>query len=116
MFTLLLMFGASVPNNILSGGQAAHVGQFFCNQGLVNAVEATYPYNTNAFERTTNADDRVSSTETAGTSYDLVSNYVFLGDSLPDGILAWIAVVVNVSVSYDTSYASILAASGGVYT
>ncbi|KAF7585560.1 hypothetical protein BBP40_010652 [Aspergillus hancockii] len=107
--------GATVlPNNTLTGGHAAHIGQLFYDQDLIDAVEATSPYNTNTVGLTTNAEDRVFNTETTGTNSDPVFNYVYLGESLADGILAWITVGVNVSASYGTSYASLLTSSGGV--
>lgn len=45
---IIAHLGATVlPNNTLTGGTAAHVGQLFWDQDLITAVEATYPYNTN---------------------------------------------------------------------
>jgi len=59
-------------NNTITGGNIAHVGQVFWDQDLIYAVEATYPYNTNNITITTNAADRVFSTETANSDSDPV--------------------------------------------
>ncbi|KAE8151624.1 Intradiol ring-cleavage dioxygenase [Aspergillus avenaceus] len=107
--------GATVlPNNTLTGGHAAHIGQLFFDQDLIDAVEETAPYNTNQVRLTTNAEDRVFGTETTGTTSDPVFNYAYLGDSLSDGILAWITMGVNVSASYDTRYAAFYGEDGGI--
>jgi len=74
-----------LPNNTLTGGTVGHVGQIFWDQDLIDAVEATYPYNTNTVAITQNADDRVFATETATTS-DPVIEDVMLGDDLSDGL------------------------------
>jgi hypothetical protein len=103
-----------LPNNTLSGGTVAHVGQVFWDQDLIYDVEATYPYNTNTIALTTNADDRVFSTETTDTETVPVFEYVYLGDSLADGIFGWITVAVNVSATYDPNYSYVLTESGGV--
>uniref|UniRef100_A0A060TC21 ARAD1B19448p n=1 Tax=Blastobotrys adeninivorans TaxID=409370 RepID=A0A060TC21_BLAAD len=107
--------GAQVlPNNTLSGGNVAHIGQLFFDQDLISAVEATYPYSENTIDITENADDHVVQDETLDTASDPFFEYALLGDSVEDGIFAWITLGVNVSASYDTSYASLLTSSGGV--
>ncbi len=103
-----------LPNNTLTGGEVAHIGQLFWDQDLITQVEATYPYNTNNITITTNAEDRVFGLETADTTSDPVINYVMLGDDLSDGLFAWITIAVNVSATYDTSYSFALTSAGGV--
>ena len=103
-----------LPNNTLSGGTVAHVGQIFWDQSLIYAVEDTYPYNTNTIAITTNADDRVFAEETADTETVPVFEYVYLGDSLEDGIFGWVTVAVNVSATYDPNYSFVLTDEGGV--
>jgi hypothetical protein len=103
-----------LPNNTLSGGTVAHVGQVFWDQDLIDAVEATYPYNTNTITLTTNAEDRVFADETADTETVPVFEYVYLGDSLEDGIFGWITIAVNVSATYDPNYSFVYTESGGV--
>ncbi|OCL04853.1 hypothetical protein AOQ84DRAFT_380169 [Glonium stellatum] len=103
-----------LPNNTVTGGSVAHVGQIFWDQDLIDAVEATYPYNTNNVTLTTNAEDRVFSDETENSDSDPVLEYVMLGDKLEHGLLAWITIAANVSASYDPSYGFVYTASGGV--
>jgi phage repressor protein C with HTH and peptisase S24 domain len=103
-----------LPNNTLSGGSVAHIGQVFWDQDLIYAVEATSPYNTNTIAITTNAEDRVFSTETTDTETVPVFEYVYLGDSLGDGIFGWVTIAVNVSATYDPNYSYVLTESGGV--
>ncbi|KAF7586440.1 hypothetical protein BBP40_008903 [Aspergillus hancockii] len=107
--------GASqLANKTITGGHVAHIGQLFFDQDLVNKVEATYPYNTNNVSITENADDHVVQDETEDSASDPFFEYAFLGDELEDGLFAWITMGVNVSASYDTSYAALLTSSGGV--
>jgi hypothetical protein len=102
------------PNNTITGGTVAHIGQLFWDQDLIYEVEATYPYNTNNITITTNADDRVFLDETADTTSDPVIEYVMLGDELSDGLFGWITIAVNVSATYDPNYSFVYTASGGV--
>lgn len=102
------------PNNTITGGTVAHVGQLFWDQDLIYDVEATYPYNTNNITITTNADDRVFSDETADSTSDPVFEYVYLGDDLADGLFGWVTVAVNVSAEYDPNYSFVYTAAGGV--
>uniref|UniRef100_A0A060T6K3 ARAD1B19426p n=1 Tax=Blastobotrys adeninivorans TaxID=409370 RepID=A0A060T6K3_BLAAD len=103
-----------LPNNTLSGGHVAHIGQLFFDQDLISEVEATYPYTENTATITKNADDDILQTETEDTASDPFLEYALLGDSINDGIFAWVTLGVNVSASYDTSYAASLTSSGGV--
>ncbi|KAL2839103.1 Intradiol ring-cleavage dioxygenase [Aspergillus pseudoustus] len=104
----------TLPNNTITGGHVAHIGQLFFDQDLITEVEATYPYSTSDVEITLNADDRVVLVETEDTASDPFFEYALLGDSLADGLFAWITLGVNVSATYDTSYAALLTADGGV--
>lgn len=107
--------GASVlPNNTLSGGHVAHIGQLFFDQDLISKVEGTYPYNTNDIAITQNGDDHVVKVETEDSNSDPFFEYALLGDKLEDGILAWVTMGVNVSASYDADYAASLTRGGGV--
>lgn len=105
---------AVLSNGTISGGTVAHIGQLFWDQDLINEVEATSPYSTNTVTLTTNAEDRVFSDETDGTTSDPVLNYVWLGDSLSDGLLGWTTIAVDKSASYDPNYSFVYTASGGV--
>jgi len=103
-----------LSNSTLSGGTVSHIGQVFWDQDLINAVEATYPYNTNNVTLTTNAEDRVFADETADTETVPVFEYVYLGDSLEDGIFGWVTIAVNVSATYDPNYSYVYTEEGGV--
>jgi protocatechuate 3,4-dioxygenase beta subunit len=103
-----------LSNGTITGGSVAHIGQLFWDQDLITEVEATSPYSTNTVTLTTNAEDRVFSDETEGTTSDPVLNYVWLGDSLSDGLLGWTTVAVDTSATYDPNYSFVYTASGGV--
>jgi protocatechuate 3,4-dioxygenase beta subunit len=105
-----------LPNNTLTGGHISHIGQLFFDQDIISTVEATYPYNTSSISITENADDHVVQAETEDSNSDPFFEYAYLGDSIEDGLLAWVTMGVNVSASRDSdaSYAASLTSSGGV--
>ncbi|KAL3475953.1 Intradiol ring-cleavage dioxygenase [Aspergillus californicus] len=103
-----------LPNNTIAGGSVAHVGQIFWDQELIQAVEATYPYNTNDIPITPNAEDRVVGVETANSEADPMLNYALLGDSLEDGLFAWITVAVNLSAVHYPYWTNVYTEDGGV--
>ncbi|KAF7179647.1 hypothetical protein CNMCM7691_008696 [Aspergillus felis] len=107
---------ALLPNNTLTGGYVPHIGQLFFDQDLIYEVEATYPYNTSTVSITKNADDHVVQAETEDSNSDPFFEYVYLGDSIEDGLLAWVTLGVNVTASHDSavSYAATLTSDGGV--
>jgi hypothetical protein len=98
---------------LLNGtGTVTHVGQLFYNQVLRDAVEETYPYNTNTAPATSNQDDRFSSQQ-ASNDYDPFPEFLYLGDSITDGLLAWIQIGINVTASYEPAIAAWYEADGG---
>ncbi|KAK5788158.1 hypothetical protein VI817_009116 [Penicillium citrinum] len=107
-----------LPNKTLEvgTGNVAHIGQLFWNEVLRSAVEDTYPYSSNTQAITSNADDMWSVLQ-ADASYDPFPEYMYLGDSLDDGLFAWIQIGINSTADYtDNSYYSIAAyhdANGG---
>ncbi len=103
-----------LANKTVTGGHVAHIGQLFFDQDLITEVEVLYPYNTNTVDITKNADDHVVQDETEDTASDPFFEYALLGDTVQDGIFAWITMGVNVSRSYETSYAATLTGAGGV--
>ncbi|ETS80055.1 hypothetical protein PFICI_07584 [Pestalotiopsis fici W106-1] len=84
------------PNDTYTGGTTLHVGQIYFEDALVDAVEATYPYNTNTIEFTSWELDGWM-LEEATSDYDPYVEYVQLGSDLSDGLLAWITVAVDLS-------------------
>ncbi|KAJ5288685.1 hypothetical protein N7478_001715 [Penicillium angulare] len=103
-----------LSNNTLTGGSIPHIGQVFFDQDLIYEVEALYPYNTNTVSITENIDDHVVQDETEDSTSDPFFEYALLGDTVEDGIFGWVTLGVNVSASYDASYAAHLTSSGGV--
>ncbi|KAI0490987.1 aromatic compound dioxygenase [Xylaria cf. heliscus] len=91
---------------------ASHVGQIFFDQSLTDEVETVSPYSTNTQPITTNSDDMLID-ETLATG-DSIMEYVLLGDSVSDGILAWISFGVNTTYARTASAAATYYADGGV--
>ncbi|KAI5358176.1 Putative intradiol ring-cleavage dioxygenase, core [Septoria linicola] len=104
MHMVVLLNATLNLNGTLSGGHHAHIGQFFWNQDLITAVEATWPYNTNRILITPNDQDPLFAMELANDAPDPVLEYIYLGDDLSDGLFAWVIVVVNTSAQYEPSY------------
>ncbi|KAF4317574.1 hypothetical protein BBO99_00006804 [Phytophthora kernoviae] len=105
--------GTILKNNTYSGGVGAHVGQLFFDQDLISEVEATSMYATNTQQLTLNANDNIYNESTV-TSFDPVMEYVLLGDTVEDGIFAWISVGVDMTLAKSVSAASTITAAGGV--
>ena len=105
-----------LSNGTITGGSVAHIGQMFFDQELIAKVEALEPYNTNQVEITTNEEDRVLAGETEGTNSDPVFEYMFVDQEMgvEGGIFSWVTIGVDTSATYNTSYAALLTAEGGV--
>ncbi|KAF8859947.1 aromatic compound dioxygenase [Acephala macrosclerotiorum] len=110
--TILHMNSTVRANGTVFDLTAGHIGQTFWDQSIRDQVELLAPYNTNTQTVTTNADDRVFAVEAA--SSDPVFNYVMLGDTLQDGLLAWLTLGVNTTLSETISPAAIYYETGGV--
>jgi hypothetical protein len=104
--------GTILPNSTYSGGTVSHVGQIFFDQDLISQVESTAPYNTNTQELTTNANDAIFTQE--AVNGDPVVEYSLLGDSIEDGVFAWIAFGVDLTADTTITPAAFLYAEGGV--
>lgn len=102
-----------LPNNTLTGGNVAHIGQLFFDQALVDEVEKAAPYKTNKNFITRNEQDHVVKYETADTTSDPFFHYTLLGDSIEDGILAWITIGVDTSKDYEAQCGAELSEKGG---
>lgn len=105
-----------LTNDTIQGGSVTHIGQLFWNEVLRSAVEVTSPYNTNTQSITSNADDMWSIVQ-AENDYDPFPEYLYLGDDVTDGLMAWIQIGINVTADQsDSSYysvAAVLQADGG---
>ena len=109
---LLAHMNATVyPNNTIgSTNNITHIGQVFYVPELRDAVEEVFPYNTNTVEVTTNDEDMWSIVQ-ADTYYDPFAEFIYLGDDVSDGLLAWVQIGVNVSANYiDDDYYAVAAA------
>ncbi len=103
-----------LANNTLGlDNYASHVGQAFFDQSLISAVSAVEPYASNTQEVTTNAQDSIMSEEAATEGVDPVMEYTLLGDSIEDGLFAWLAFGIDSSKSESISPAVYLYAEGG---
>ncbi len=93
---------------------ASHVGQAFFDQTLVQAVMQEYPYSDNTQTQTTNEEDSILSEEAGTDNIDPLMAYTLLGDTVADGLLAWLAFGINTSYTGEVTPASFLYQSGGV--
>ncbi|PSN71708.1 aromatic compound dioxygenase [Corynespora cassiicola Philippines] len=98
-------------NNTLTGGHVSHVGQLFFDQKIINEVEAVTPYTTNQQTLLLNEDDGIFAQE-AATS-DPVLNYVYLGDSVEDGLFGWVTVGLDPNAVTNPRAAAYLDENGG---
>ncbi|KAK2061715.1 aromatic compound dioxygenase [Colletotrichum caudatum] len=103
----------SANNTLGSVNTASHVGQAFFDQDLISAVEAVAPYNTNTQELTANAEDSILGEETAADGVDPLMEYTLLGDSITDGLFAWMALGINTTQSSSITPATFYHAEGG---
>ncbi|KAH9117933.1 hypothetical protein AeMF1_008685, partial [Aphanomyces euteiches] len=105
--------GQVAANNTYIGSTVSNVGQLFFDQDLITQVSATGTYATSNQQLTLNANHSIFGQETA-TGFDPVMEYVFVGDSIEDGIFAWISIGINASVSETVNPAALWTANGGV--
>lgn len=101
-----------LPNNTVSGGAITHVGQLFFDQSLIDLVEKEPVYVTNTQQLMQNSQDGIFAQEAANV--DPVVEYVFLGDSVSEGLFGWIAFGVDSSAARNVTPAVIYGENGGV--
>ncbi len=92
---------------------ASHVGQAFFDQSLIGAVNEVEPYASNTQTLSTNAQDSIMSEEAATEGVDPIMEYTLLGDSIEDGLFAWLAFGIDSSKSESVSPAAFLYEEGG---
>ncbi|KAJ3495397.1 hypothetical protein NLG97_g3423 [Lecanicillium saksenae] len=87
-----------LSNGTLFDTVAAYVGQIYFDQDLNNRTNNYWPYTSNTQSVTLNDDDGIlqADLKAGGNPY---AEYSLLGDSLEDGILAWITFGINVTNS-----------------
>ncbi|KFY21537.1 hypothetical protein V493_07330 [Pseudogymnoascus sp. VKM F-4281 (FW-2241)] len=104
--------GSILSNSTYGGGTASHVGQIFFDQDLISQVDTVAPYSENTQPLTTNAEDSIFAEE-AATS-DPVVEYSLIGETIADGIFAWVSFGVDLTQQLSISPASTLTENGGV--
>lgn len=62
----------------------------------------------------TSNDDDALAPDAAGDDFDPFVQYVYLGDTVEDGVLGWISIGMDTSQTYDVSSAATLTEDGGV--
>jgi len=97
---LVHLNGTVLSNDTYVGGTYSHVGQLFFDQDLVTEVEATEPYVSNTQTLTTNKQDSIFLQEAA--SSDPIVEYSLLGETVADGLFAWVAFGIN--TTYSTTF------------
>lgn len=111
---VLAHFNGTIHDNATyTGGYVSHVGQLFYDQDLITQVEATLPYTTNTQELTLNTDDSVGKQE-AADGLDPFVNYSLLGETIEDGIFAWVSFGIDLTSEQTISAAAALYETGGV--
>ncbi|KAF5673431.1 extracellular dioxygenase [Fusarium heterosporum] len=93
---------------------ASHVGQAFFDQDLITEVEKLEPYTANTQELTLNKDDGILEDEANAEGVDPFMEYTLVGDSLTDGLFAWLAFGINTTVSNSVDPAVRYYKEGGV--
>jgi protocatechuate 3,4-dioxygenase beta subunit len=101
-----------LPNNTLTYNDISHVGQIFFDQDLIYEADTVYPYTLNPNAIKLNADDYALAIEANTT--DPIANYLYLGDNISDGIIAWLTVGINTTYQYTLDPAAWWTADGGV--
>lgn len=109
---VMLHMGAEErENGTVSDLTAAHVGQMYFDQDLIDEVEALEPYKSNEQPATRNADDFILAGEAEGA--DPFMQYVRLGERVEEGLLAWLRVGVNTTYERRVSAAAEVFEEGG---
>ncbi|KIW25793.1 uncharacterized protein PV07_08937 [Cladophialophora immunda] len=110
--TTVRVNGTLLGTNASANVHASHVGQLFFDQDLIAQVEAVSPYATNTQELTLNSEDSILGSEADST--DPFVEYVLLGDTVQDGILAWISIGIDPTEDEEVSNAATYYKDGGV--
>lgn len=100
------------PNNTISGGRLPYSGQLFYDQELIDEVAKVEPYSTNEKDVTLNKDDDWLLGE--AETFDPIFKYVYLGESVEDGLLQWITLGVDSGRDVDVSVAAFYSEDGGI--
>ena len=109
----LVYLGAEkLPNNTITGGRAAHIGQIYFDQSLISQVESRAPYNTNRMPITQNTADFLFMQGANGD--DPIVRYALVGSDLSEGLFAWIRFGINQGANHPINPAAFWTEKGGV--
>ncbi|KAI4609316.1 hypothetical protein J4E80_008565 [Alternaria sp. BMP 0032] len=99
---LLVKSNVTVRSNGTTGsdGVIAHAGQLFYPEDLKAEVEATEPYIFSTQPYITNDNDFLSVVQ-ADDDFDPFPQYVYLGDGIEDGLMAWIQIGINTTADHN---------------
>ncbi|KAI0023357.1 Intradiol ring-cleavage dioxygenase [Xylariomycetidae sp. FL0641] len=104
-----------LANGTITGGNSTpHIGQVFFDQDLVDELETLEPYSTNTQQWTLNDEDNIVKQEAEQTGVDPMANYVLLGDSLADGVFAWVSIGLDPTAQYEVDAAVQRVEGGGI--
>lgn len=88
------------PNGTLGNEiSASHIGQAYFDQDLINEVERGQVYLQNQQPLTQNANDFILAQQANTEGVDPLHEYVLLGDSVSEGLFAWLAFGISPSSS-----------------
>ncbi|KAK2761248.1 hypothetical protein FQN54_001770 [Arachnomyces sp. PD_36] len=104
--------GELLPNNTFSGLTASHIGQLYFDQSLISEVTALEPYASNTQPLTPNSEDFIFAQE--ADFVDPVFNYVYLGESVSDGLLGWATVGIDPTKKLEPNPSAHWTEDGGV--
>ncbi|EXJ86668.1 hypothetical protein A1O3_03621 [Capronia epimyces CBS 606.96] len=110
--TTVRVNGTLLGTNSSTEVHASHVGQLFFDQDLISQADKIAPYSENEQELTLNSEDSILSQEADTT--DPFVEYVLLGDTLEEGILAWISIGIDPTEDQEVSDAATYYKGGGV--
>ncbi|KAI4707146.1 hypothetical protein J4E89_008085 [Alternaria sp. Ai002NY15] len=99
---LLVKSNVTIRSNGTTGadGTITHAGQLFYPEDLKTEVEATEPYIFSTQPYITNDDDFLSVLQ-ADDDFDPFPQYVYLGDGVEDGLMAWIQIGINTTADHN---------------
>ncbi|KAK9413186.1 putative Intradiol ring-cleavage dioxygenases domain-containing protein [Seiridium unicorne] len=99
-------------NGTVDDSYADHIGQIYFDQDLIDQVETYAPYTNNNESITVNTEDSLLADGLATS--DPIVEYVLLGESVDEGILAWISFGVNTTFTSTATAAATYYEGGGV--
>lgn len=109
----IVYLGATkLPNNTITGGRAAHIGQLYFDQSLITSVDKVAPYSSNRNAVTLNTNDFLFRQGANGD--DPIVRYALVGNKLEDGMFSWIRFGINQQTSRPLNPAAFMREGGGV--